>query len=132
MTEQRQTGSETRDGLEDFPVSKPPVVPEVKLLEASTITRDLNFTRDQLARTEQQTVMMLTACALEELRQGRDALPGRSERRSEAVVPQREAALAANVSWEAAALDGTAAAEEDDEERNDDTENIGIHCSGSR
>ncbi|WVZ20155.1 hypothetical protein V8G54_007477 [Vigna mungo] len=131
MTEQRQTGSETRDGFEDSPVSKPVVVPQVKLLESSTI-REVHFTRDLHARAEQHTVMMLPACALEELRQRRDALPGRTEWRSEAVVPQREAALAANVGWEAAALGGTAGSEEDDEERNNDTENIGIHCSRSR
>jgi len=132
MTEQRQTGSETRDGFEDSPVSKPLVVPEMKLLEGSTIRRALHLTRDQRARTEQEALMMLPACALEELRQRRDVLPGRTERRSEAVVPQREAALTADVGGEAAALDGTAVAVEEDEERNDDTENIGVHYSLSK
>lgn len=129
MAERRQTGRETRDGFEHFPVGEPLVVPEVKLLEGSTVGRGLHLTRDQSARAEQNALLVLPACALKELRERCDALPRGAERWIEAVIAQREAGLAAGFGGDATALVGAAAAVEKDEERNHEADNVGVHIA---
>lgn len=118
MAERRQTGRETRDGFEHFPVGEPLVVPEVKLLEGSTVGRGLHLTRDQSTCAEQHAPRVLPACVLEELRERCDALPRGAEQRVEAVVAQREAGLAIGFDGDAAMLVGAAAAVEEDKEWN--------------